>query len=94
MSRGKSCSWLLRSCFRSVLNFESEQFYTEFLDWRLQHNLMSSKASPVRSFISVWPSIFDRVWPQAVLAAGLSATAAWIGLLAYGIFELGEIFLF
>jgi hypothetical protein len=55
---------------------------------------MSSEASPVRSLISIWPSIYYRVWPQAALAAGLTATAAWIGLLAYGIFELAETLLF
>jgi hypothetical protein len=83
-----------RAAGTRVLNFESEQFDTEFLDCRLQHYLMSSEAPPVRSFISTWPSIYYRVWPQAALAAGLTATVAWIGLLAYGIFELGETFLF
>jgi hypothetical protein len=55
---------------------------------------MSSEASPVPSFISILALNLLSFWPQAALAAGLTATVAWIGLLAYGIFELGEILLF
>jgi len=35
-------------------------------------------------------SYFHRVWPPIVLAIGLIVTAAWIGLLIYGLFELRE----
>jgi hypothetical protein len=35
-------------------------------------------------------SIYYRVWPQAVLAIALIVTAAWIGLLVYGLFKIRE----
>ena len=34
--------------------------------------------------------MFRRVGPPAVLAVGLIVNAAWIGLLGYGLFELGK----
>jgi hypothetical protein len=34
-------------------------------------------------------NMFHQVWPPAVLAIGAIATAAWIGALGYGLFELG-----
>jgi hypothetical protein len=36
-------------------------------------------------------SYVHRVWPPIVLAIGLIVTAAWIGLLIYGLFELREV---
>jgi hypothetical protein len=35
-------------------------------------------------------SYFHRAWPPIALAAALMINTAWIGLLAYGAFELGE----
>jgi hypothetical protein len=34
---------------------------------------------------------FRRTWPGALLAAGLFVTAAWIGLLGFGLFQLGAL---
>jgi hypothetical protein len=33
-------------------------------------------------------SLFDRVWPPAAILVGLTITAAWVGILGYGLFEL------
>ncbi len=33
--------------------------------------------------------VFNRVWPIIGLAAGLLVTAAWIGVLGYGLLKLG-----
>jgi hypothetical protein len=35
--------------------------------------------------------MIHRVGPPALLAVGLIVNVAWIGLLGYGLFELGEI---
>jgi hypothetical protein len=35
-------------------------------------------------------SLCYRVWPQTVLAIGLIVTAAWLGLLVCGLFEIWE----
>ena len=35
--------------------------------------------------------VFRRTWPRALLAAGLVVTAAWIGLLGFGRFQLGAL---
>ena len=32
----------------------------------------------------------DRIWPVAMIVLGLSVTAAWIGLLGYGLVKLIE----
>lgn len=32
--------------------------------------------------------LFDRIWPPALITFGLGLTAAWMGLLAYGLFSL------
>jgi hypothetical protein len=47
---------------------------------------MSSEASLVEVVVSVRPSM----WPLAVLGIALTANMGWIGLLGYGIFELGK----
>jgi hypothetical protein len=39
-------------------------------------------------------SLIHRVWPGAMIALGLSLTAAWTGLLAYGFITLLEIAIF
>jgi hypothetical protein len=44
----------------------------------------------IRSF-SIWPPIYNRVWPLGALAIVFTVTLAWIGLLGFGIFEVGEI---
>jgi hypothetical protein len=36
-------------------------------------------------------SYFHRVWPPTLIAFGVVATGAWISLLSYGLFELGEL---
>lgn len=33
-------------------------------------------------------SLFHRTWPMAFIAIGLMVTAAWTGLLGYGLFTL------
>jgi hypothetical protein len=33
--------------------------------------------------------LFRRTWPGALLAAGLAVTVAWIGLLGFGLFQIG-----
>ena len=33
----------------------------------------------------------DRIWPTAVIAFGLGLTAAWVGLLSYGLVKLIEL---
>ena len=43
----------------------------------------SSAAAPV--------PYFHRVWPPTGLAIGVVATAVWVSLLSYGLFELGEL---
>jgi hypothetical protein len=35
-------------------------------------------------------SYFQRTWPPTLLVAALIINAAWMGLLGYGLFELGE----
>jgi hypothetical protein len=35
--------------------------------------------------------LFQRTWPVAFFAASFVAQAAWVGLLGYGIFKLGEL---
>jgi hypothetical protein len=35
--------------------------------------------------------LFHRVWPPAALAVGLIGTMAWVGLVGYGVFKLGEL---
>lgn len=36
-------------------------------------------------------SFFHRIWPMAIIAIGVIATAAWTGLLGYGLFRLGKL---
>jgi hypothetical protein len=33
-------------------------------------------------------NLFYRIWPQAMIALGLGLTAAWTGLLGYGLVSL------
>jgi hypothetical protein len=37
------------------------------------------------------PRIHNSIWPIAVITFGLSLTAAWIGLLGYGLIKLIEL---
>jgi hypothetical protein len=37
---------------------------------------------------SVMDTLFNRVWPLAVLTLGLIATVAWLGLVGYGLIKL------
>jgi hypothetical protein len=52
--------------------------------------------APISSLTITEPSIvapvsyFHRNWPQITLAIVLLINAAWIGLLGYGVFQLGE----
>ena len=34
------------------------------------------------------PAVHDAIWPAIVIGFGLSLTAVWIGLLAYGLVRL------
>ena len=34
------------------------------------------------------PSLFQRVWPSAVIALGMLTTVAWVSLLGYGLVAL------
>jgi hypothetical protein len=43
----------------------------------------------VRRTINAMKETIYRIWPPAVLACGAIATAAWVTLLSYGLFELG-----
>jgi hypothetical protein len=36
-------------------------------------------------------AILKRAWPGALLSVGLAVTAAWIGLLGFGLFQLGAL---
>ena len=52
-------------------------------------------AARVSSLTVVVPSVdpvsyFRRTWPPTVLTIALIINAAWMGLLAYGLFELGK----
>jgi hypothetical protein len=54
---------------------------------------------PVSSLTIAVPAVIDpvsyiyRAWPPIALAVALLINAAWIGLLAYGVFELGAMVL-
>ena len=43
------------------------------------------KSKPANSGLM---SMFHRIWPALVLAAGLIVTVAWMGLLGYGLVKL------
>ena len=41
--------------------------------------------------LQVEKSVGHSIWPTAVIAFGLSVTAAWVGLLGYGLVKLLEL---
>ena len=53
---------------------------------------MKTKIKGLMILGAAYPTQFlQRTWPVAFFAASFVAQAAWVGLLGYGIFKLGEL---
>jgi hypothetical protein len=51
---------------------------------------LNPSIEPVGATAAAGP-LFQRIWPQAMIALGLGLTVAWTGLLGYGLAKLIEL---
>jgi hypothetical protein len=53
---------------------------------------MRTKIKGLMIWGAAYPTLLlQRTWPIAFFTTAFAATAAWVGLLGYGLFKLGEL---
>jgi hypothetical protein len=62
---------------------------TQPAESQIQFLPLNPSIEPVGATAAAGP-LFQRIWPQAMIALGLGLTAAWACLLGYGLFKLIE----